>query len=100
MLCTFCVQEGGFEGPENRLKRRRINSRLISNRPKTRVAINFHYSTVQPQSLAILSQHRCPTCRFCGLSSAELHPLALPRLRNAATLVSGSPTPPSEPPQR
>src|ERR1700741_4568323 len=48
MLCTFCVQEGGFEGPENRLKRRRINNRLISNRPKTRVAINFHYSTVQP----------------------------------------------------
>src|SRR6266481_8748299 len=34
MLCTFCVQEGGFEGPENGPKQRRINNRLLSYRPQ------------------------------------------------------------------
>src|SRR6266446_3426591 len=33
-LCTSCVQEGGFEGPENGPKQRRINNRLLSYRPK------------------------------------------------------------------
>jgi hypothetical protein len=33
MLCTFCVQEGRFEGPENGPKQRRINNRLLSYRP-------------------------------------------------------------------
>jgi len=28
-LCTSCVQEGGFEGPENGPKQRRINNRLL-----------------------------------------------------------------------
>ena len=32
-LCTGCVQEGGFEGPENGLMQRRINNRLLSYRP-------------------------------------------------------------------
>jgi hypothetical protein len=32
-LCTTCVQEGGFEGPENGPKQRRINNRLLSYRP-------------------------------------------------------------------
>src|SRR5258708_10639116 len=32
-LCTSCVQEGGFEGPENGPKQRRINNRLLSYRP-------------------------------------------------------------------
>src|SRR5438874_1191322 len=36
MLCTFCVQEGGFEGPENGPKQRRINNRLLSYRPQHR----------------------------------------------------------------
>ena len=33
ILCTSCVQEGGFEGPENGPKQRRINNRLLSYRP-------------------------------------------------------------------
>jgi len=33
ILCTNCVQEGGFEGPENGPKQRRINNRLLSYRP-------------------------------------------------------------------
>jgi hypothetical protein len=32
-LCTTYVQEGGFEGPENGPKQRRINNRLLSYRP-------------------------------------------------------------------
>src|SRR5438093_3119006 len=35
-LCTSCVQEGGFEGPENGPKQRRINNRLLSYRPQHR----------------------------------------------------------------
>jgi hypothetical protein len=35
-LCTSCVQEGGFEGPENGPKQRRINNRLLSYRPPHR----------------------------------------------------------------
>src|SRR3981189_2016049 len=35
-LCTTCVQEGGFEGPENGPKQRRINNRLLSYRPKSK----------------------------------------------------------------
>src|ERR1700693_1275952 len=35
-LGTTCVQEGGFEGPENGPKQRRINNRLLSYRPKSR----------------------------------------------------------------
>src|SRR5882762_170691 len=34
-LCTTCVQEGGFEGPEKGIKQRRINKRLLSYRPKS-----------------------------------------------------------------
>src|SRR5882762_3123530 len=34
--CTVCVQEGGFEGPENGPKQRRINNRLLSYRPKSK----------------------------------------------------------------
>jgi hypothetical protein len=33
-VCTVCVQEGGFEGPENGPKQRRINNRLLSYRPQ------------------------------------------------------------------
>src|SRR5260370_32846964 len=36
ILCTSCVQEGGFEGPENGPKQRRINNRLLSYRPKSK----------------------------------------------------------------
>src|SRR4029077_654759 len=32
-LCTSCVQEGGFEGPEIGSMQRRINNRLLSYRP-------------------------------------------------------------------
>ncbi|HMH79310.1 MAG TPA: hypothetical protein VK514_03760, partial [Candidatus Acidoferrum sp.] len=32
-LCTTCVQEGGFEGPEIGPKQRRINNRLLGYRP-------------------------------------------------------------------
>src|SRR5438046_6847543 len=35
-LCTTCVQEGGFEGPKNGPKQRRINNRLLSYRPQHR----------------------------------------------------------------
>src|SRR5690242_8463947 len=35
-LCTSCLQEGGFEGPENGPKQRRINNRLLSYRPRHR----------------------------------------------------------------
>src|SRR6266404_254824 len=35
-LCTGCVQEGEFEGPENGPKQRRINNRLLSYRPQHR----------------------------------------------------------------
>src|SRR5438046_7969738 len=45
MLCTFCVQEGGFEGPENGPKQRRINNRLLSYRPQHRRG-NVHNSLI------------------------------------------------------
>lgn len=32
-LCTTCLQESGFEGPEIGPKQRRINNRLVSYRP-------------------------------------------------------------------
>lgn len=36
-ICVqLCVQEGGFEGPENGPKQRRINNRLLSYRPHDR----------------------------------------------------------------
>src|SRR5258708_5820558 len=38
ILCTTCVQEGGFEGPEIGPKQRRINNRLLSYRPGNREA--------------------------------------------------------------
>jgi len=31
-LCTTCVQEGGFEGPEIGPKQRRLNNRLLGYR--------------------------------------------------------------------
>jgi hypothetical protein len=39
--CTSCVQEGGFEGPENGTKQRRINNRLLSYRPDTNATVKF-----------------------------------------------------------
>jgi len=44
-LCTSCVQEGGFEGPENGPKQRRINNRLLSYRPQHRRG-NVHNSLI------------------------------------------------------
>src|SRR5438876_302647 len=44
-LCTSCVQEGGFEGPENGPKQRRINNRLLSYRP---VRKTFCYLSMPP----------------------------------------------------
>jgi hypothetical protein len=42
-LCTTCVQEGGFEGPEYGPKQRRINNRLLSYRPlQNLVAIAYN----------------------------------------------------------
>jgi|SRR5882762_10178163 len=46
-LCTTCVQEGGFEGPENGPKQRRINNRLLSYRPQHRGETNHKYLIVQ-----------------------------------------------------
>ena len=40
-LCTTCVQEGGFEGPENGPKQRRINNRLLSYRPKSKNTLKY-----------------------------------------------------------
>src|SRR5437667_1088782 len=45
ILCTSCVQEGGFEGPENGPKQRRINNRLLSYRP---VRKTFCYLSMPP----------------------------------------------------
>src|SRR5438552_13964131 len=47
MLCTFCVQEGGFEGPENGPKQRRINNRLLSYRPQHRRGNVHNYLIVR-----------------------------------------------------
>jgi hypothetical protein len=41
ILCTSCVQEGGFEGPENGPKQRRIYNRLLSYRPDENTALKF-----------------------------------------------------------
>src|ERR1700757_3430547 len=46
-LCTSCVQEGGFEGPENGPKQRRINNRLLSYRPQHRGGTVHNYLIVQ-----------------------------------------------------
>src|SRR6266699_3117698 len=46
-LCTVCVQEGGFEGPENGPKQRRINNRLLSYRPQHRRGTVHKYLIVQ-----------------------------------------------------
>src|SRR5260370_42608932 len=47
ILCTVCVQEGGFEGPENGPKQRRINNRLLSYRPQHRGETVHKYLIVQ-----------------------------------------------------
>src|SRR5436189_5676904 len=41
-LCTTCVQEGGFEGPKNGPKQRRINNRLLSYRPKSKNTLKYY----------------------------------------------------------
>ncbi len=46
-LCTSCVQEGGFEGPENGPKQRRINNRLLSYRPQPRGGTAHKYLIVR-----------------------------------------------------
>jgi hypothetical protein len=46
-LCTSCVQEGGFEGPENGPKQRRINNRLLSYRPQHRRGNVHNYRIVR-----------------------------------------------------
>src|SRR5437660_7789466 len=46
-LCTSCVQEGGFEGPENGPKQRRINNRLLSYRPQHRGGTVHKYLIVR-----------------------------------------------------
>jgi hypothetical protein len=46
-LCTSCVQEGGFEGPENGPKQRRINNRLLSYRPQHRRGNVYNYLIVR-----------------------------------------------------
>src|SRR5271170_5457729 len=46
-LCTTCVQEGGFEGPENGPKQRRINNRLLSYRPQHRRGNVHNYLIVR-----------------------------------------------------
>src|SRR5437660_8456276 len=46
-LCTSCVQEGGFEGPENGPKQRRINNRLLSYRPQHRRGNVHNYLIVR-----------------------------------------------------
>jgi hypothetical protein len=46
-LCTSCVQEGGFEGPENGPKQRRINNRLLSYRPQHRSGTAHNYLIVR-----------------------------------------------------
>ena len=40
VLCTTCVQERSFEGPENGPKQRRINNRLLSYRPSDQLSPN------------------------------------------------------------
>src|SRR5260370_34707055 len=47
LLCTVCVQEGGFEGPENGPKQRRINNRLLSYRPQHRRGNVHNYLIVR-----------------------------------------------------
>src|SRR5207302_5134865 len=47
ILCTSCVQEGGFEGPENGPKQRRINNRLLSYRPQHRRGNVHNYLIVR-----------------------------------------------------
>src|SRR5260370_40008849 len=47
ILCTFCVQEGGFEGPESGPKQRRINNRLLSYRPQHRRGNVHNYLIVR-----------------------------------------------------
>jgi len=46
-VCTVCVQEGGFEGPENGPKQRRINNRLLSYGPQHRGGTLHRYLIVQ-----------------------------------------------------
>src|SRR5437867_12482396 len=46
-LCTSCVHEGGFEGPENGPKQRRINNRLLSYRPQHRRGNVHNYLIVR-----------------------------------------------------
>src|SRR5205809_4947427 len=46
-LCTSCVHEGGFEGPENGPKQRRINNRLLSYRPQHRGGTLHKYLIVR-----------------------------------------------------
>ena len=57
-LSTTCVQEGGFEGPENGPKQRRINNRLLSYRPQHRGGTVHKYLIV----------HRLSAFRNCAES--------------------------------
>jgi hypothetical protein len=48
-LCTTCVQNRGFEGPENGPKQRRINKQHLSYRPTLQVV-----QTIMRQLFAII----------------------------------------------
>jgi len=81
-LCTTCVQEGGFEGPEIGPKQRRINNRLLSYRPQHRGGTVHKYLIVQWLSVfrkCAESPLRYKTATFpihllCTISKSQLRP--------------------------
>src|ERR1700674_1412372 len=81
-LGTTCVQEGGFEGPENGPKQRRINNRLLSYRPKSRNNLKIlagEGGPVQLQPLGLMREVKktastAQTRRLAGGCSLQVIP--------------------------
>jgi len=81
-LCTTCVQEGGFDGPENGPKQRRINNRLLSYRPQHRGGTAHKYLIVRwfsvfrncAESALRYKTATSPIHSLCMISKSQFRP--------------------------
>jgi len=81
-LRTTCVQEGGFEGPENGPKQRRINNRLLGYRPdiaggtvqKYLIVRRFSVFRNCPESPLRYKTATSPIHLLCTISKSQFRP--------------------------
>ena len=88
-LCTSCVQEGGFEGPENGPKQRRINNRLLSYRPQPR---GGNRSQVSDCTVVQRISQLCGICASVQNSNFS-GPLTVHDLLNQSSVYRGGSSP-------